>query len=81
MNSIDLIKEFFGWCSVINIAMLFVSTLMIMVLRGFIVKIHAYLTGVSEEDLPRIYLEFLGNYKILIIMFNVVPYVALSIMA
>lgn len=81
MNSIDLIKEFIGWCSVINIAMLFVSTLMIMILRGFIVKIHANLTGVSEEDLPRIYLEFLGNYKILIIMFNVVPYVALSIMA
>lgn len=80
MNSIDLIKEFFGWCSVINIAMLFVSTLMIIMLRGFIAKIHANLTGVSEADLPRIYLEFLGNYKILIIVFNVTPYIALSLM-
>ena len=81
MSSIETVREFLGWCSVINIVMLFISSIMLTIMRSWVIKIHAKTTGVSEEELPRIYLEFLGNYKILIIMFNVVPYVALSIMA
>ena len=80
MNSIETVREFLGWCSVINIAMLFLSTLMLTTMRGWIIKIHSSMTGVSEADLPRIYLEFLGNYKMLIIILNIVPYIALIIM-
>ena len=72
MNSIETIREFLGWCSVVNIGMLVISTVMLPIMRGWVVKLHASTTGVSEAELPRIYLEFLGNYKILIIMFNVV---------
>ena len=81
MNSIETIREFLGWCAVINIGLLLLSTIMLMVMRGWLVMIHAKMTGVSEADLPRLYLEYLGNYKILIIVFNLVPYVALKIMA
>ena len=80
MNSIETVREFLGWCSVINIAMLFLSTLMLTIMRGWIIKIHSSMAGVSETDLPRIYLEFLGNYKMLIIILNIVPYIALRIM-
>lgn len=80
MSSIETIREFLGWCSVVNIGMLVISTVMLTSMRNWIVKIHAGMTGASEAELPRIYLEFLGNYKILIIMFNVVPYIALCIM-
>ena len=80
MNSIETVREFLGWCSVINIAMLFLSTLMLTVMRGWIIKIHSSMTGVSEADLPRIYLGFLGNYKMLIIILNIVPYITLRIM-
>ena len=80
MNSIEITREFLGWCSVINIGMLFLSTIMLTVLRSWIIKIHANLTGVSEAELPRIYLEFLGNYKMLVVVLNFVPYVALQIM-
>ena len=81
MDSIETIREFLGWCSVINLGMLIISTIVLMIMRSWIIKIHASLTGVTEAELPRIYIEYLGNYKILIIMFNVVPYIALSIMA
>ncbi|MDX2506334.1 MAG: hypothetical protein QNL62_17900 [Gammaproteobacteria bacterium] len=80
MNSIETIREFLGWCSVINIGMLLVSTIMLTIMRSWVIKIHASTTGVSEMELPRIYIEFLGNYKILIIMLNVVPYISLSVM-
>ena len=81
MDSIETIREFLGWCSVINIGMLFISTIMLTIMRSWIIKIHASLTGVSEAELPRIYIEYLGNYKILIIIFNVVPYLSLRLMA
>ena len=81
MNSIEMLREFIGWCSVINIGMLFLSTIMLMLMRGWIIKIHAKMTGVSEAELPGIYLQFLGNYKMLIIVLNLVPYIALRIMA
>ena len=80
MNSIETAREFLGWCSVINIGMLLLSTLMLTVMRSWIIKIHANLTGVSEAELPRIYLEFLGNYKMLVVVLNLVPYIALRIM-
>jgi hypothetical protein len=80
MNSIETIREFLGWCSVINIGMLLVSTIMLTIMRSWVIKIHASTTGVSEMELPRIYIEFLGNYKILIIILNVVPYISLSVM-
>ena len=81
MDSIATIREFLGWCSVLNIGLLLLSATVLMTMRGLVVKIHAKMTGVSEADLPRLYLEYLGNYKILIIIFNLVPYFALRIMA
>ena len=81
MNSIEVVREFLGWCSVINIGLLFISTIMLIVMRGWIVNFHAKIMGVSEAELPRIYVEFLGSYKTFIIVFNLVPYIALRIMA
>jgi hypothetical protein len=81
MHYIEMITEFLGWCSVVNIALLFLSIIMLVVMRGWIVRIHAKLSGVSEADLPTIYLQFLGNYKLFILMFNLVPYIALRLSA
>lgn len=80
MNLIELVREFLAWCSVINIGMLLLSTIMLLFMRDWVITIHAKMTGVSEAELPRIYLEFLGNYKMLIIIFNIVPYIVLRIM-
>jgi len=81
MYYIELLREILGWCSVVNIAMLFLSSILLTVMRGWIIKIHAKMSGVSEADLPSIYLQFLGSYKIFILMFNLVPYIALRIAA
>lgn len=80
MNSLDSITTFFGWCSIINIVLLSISTISLVALRGPVSKIHAKIFDVAEMDLSRVYLQFIGNYKMLIIVFNVVPYVALKMM-
>ena len=36
--------------------------------------------GVDEADLPGIYFRYIAQYKILIFVFNLMPYLALRIM-
>jgi len=80
MSSIETLREFLGWCSVINIGVLLLSSTMVVLMRGWIIKLHARMTGMNEEELPVLYFQILGNYKMLIILLNIVPYIALRIM-
>ncbi len=72
--------QFFAWCSAINLGLLIFSSIAIMALRDPIAKLHSRLTGVPEADLPRLYFQFLANFKIAVLVFNLVPYLALRIM-
>ncbi len=75
------ITEFLGWASAINIAILLLSTLALIAMRGGISRIHSQLFGVGEKDLGRAYFQYLAQYKIAIIVLNIAPYVSLKIMA
>ena len=79
--TIDTLTTFLGWCSIINIGLLLISTIMMIVVRDFAIKLHSNLFGVNPEELPLIYLQYLGNYKVAIIILNIVPYIALKVMA
>ena len=79
--TIESLTTFLGWWSVINIAILLFSTLMMIIMRDLAVRIHSRLFRVDPEALPMTYLQYLGNYKIAIIILNIVPYIALRIMA
>lgn len=81
MNDLSTLTTFFGWCSVINIAFLLFCTIMLTICRGFVKPIHAKLSGVDEEGLETIYFNFLANYKLLTMVFSLVPYVALKILS
>ena len=80
MNNIQTLTTFFGWCSAINIGVLFLATIMMMLMRDFVSGMHKRMFGISEADLPALYLQYLGNYKIAIMVFNAVPYIALKLM-
>ena len=71
---------FFGWASAINIVLLMISALFATLFRSFTLKIHTKMFGLKEDDVLKIYFQILGQYKILIIVFNLVPYFALRIM-
>lgn len=80
MITTESLTQFFGWCSVINIALLVFTTVIIMILREPILTIHSKLFNIEEEKLQLLYIQFIALYKIAIIMLNVVPYVALKLM-
>lgn len=79
MNSLEALTSFLGWCTLINIGFLAFSTLMIKVAMDSISKIHSGMFSVPQSELPMLYLQYLSLYKILIMVFNVVPYLALRI--
>ncbi len=80
MNNIEIITEFFGWCSVINMGMLFFSALLVVVFREWLLGIHSKMYKIDSETLSKMYIYYLALYKILIIVFCIVPYFALNLL-
>ena len=81
MLTTETLTEFFGWVSIINIAVLLISSILVVVMRGPIVKIHSRVFGLDQKDLIRAYFQYLAQYKIATIVLSIVPYIALKIMA
>ena len=73
------LTEFFGWCTVINVVLLAFSTLMLVANRKFVLKTHSKMFGISEAELSKTYFNYLAIYKVAVIVFNLVPYLALKI--
>jgi hypothetical protein len=81
MNSIEAIREFFGWCAVINIGLLLLLKIEIFVNRNRIILFFAKLHNIDKSDLSRESLYFFGQSKVATWLFCIVPYFALRIMS
>ena len=81
MMSIEEVTELLGWVSVINIAILLLSTFAVISMRKRITNIHTKLFGLNEKDLGNAYFQYLAQFKIAIIVLNIAPYFALKILA
>ena len=73
------LTAFFKWCTIINIAVFALSTIMILAAPDFIYGAHGQLFHMPREAFDVVLYSFLGLYKIFILAFNLVPYVALRI--
>lgn len=79
MDGVQLLLATLGWCSLINLGMLMVASVVLVFCNGSIRQIHQRWFGLSDEDLQREYFRYLATYKIITLVFNVVPYVSLRI--
>jgi len=73
----DLLISFFGWMAAINIAVFAFSTLMVLIMGDWAFNLHARMFGVEIESVRQIVYSWLGTYKIAILVFSIVPYLAL----
>ncbi len=78
--TIETIRTFLGWCTVINIGLLMLSSIFVIAIRGTASRIHGKMFNLDEKYLSQAYFQFLAQYKIAIIVFTVVPYFALKVM-
>lgn len=73
------LTSLFGWMLLINAGIYTFAAGMIIFARDFAVGIEARITGVPEAEWPKLFMDYLSRYKIAIIMFNLVPWLALLI--
>lgn len=79
--TVETLMAFFGWMALINIGVLLFSTLSTALLRTSGHKIHSALFKLSADELDKIYFQYLGLYKILTLIFTIVPYFALRVIS
>ena len=79
MSSEQLVLAVLGWCTVFNMGVLVFSSLALVCCGGPIARLHHKWFGISEAELKREYFRYLANYKILTLILNLVPYLALRL--
>ena len=73
------LRSFFLWCTIINTALLLLSFLLCVSAADWAYRMQNKLFPTSRETRNVILCCFFGLYKTFILMFNLVPYIALSI--
>ena len=76
---IDTLTDFLKYCTIINFIFLILPTIMIMMKPDLIYNIHTKCgiwEGSKEAHKQAVY-SILGNYKIIVFVFNAVPYFVL----
>ncbi|NOD78222.1 MULTISPECIES: DUF6868 family protein [unclassified Ruegeria] len=76
----EFLTTFFGWMAALNIAVLLFTTVMVLLLQDWIAGIHGKLFQMEQPDVKRAYFRYLANYKILTLVFCIVPWLALKLM-
>lgn len=79
--NLEQITHFLGWCAIINICILAISTLFLVAATGPIANLQAKLFGISTEQSKISAYNYLANYKIAVLAFNITPYLALRMVA
>lgn len=78
---IELIREFLGWCTVLNCGIFALSLMAFVLLKDRGIAIHSAMFNLEEASVRNAWYLYLGYYKLALIVFNIVPYFALVIMS
>lgn len=76
---ITVIKAFFFWCTLINVALLVISFMFCAFAGDWIYQMHSKWYPIPREAFNVAIYCFVGLFKIFVIVFNFVPWIALVI--
>jgi len=76
---IQTLTTFFMWCTILNFALLSLSSLMCICAGDWVYRIHSKWFSIPREVFNVAIYSFIGLYKVLVFVFNLIPYVALLI--
>ena len=77
--TIDMIREALLWCFVINMGLLLWWFLFLTLAHDWVYRFHSKWFKLSVESFDTIHYAGLAFFKIAIFVFNIVPYLALTI--
>jgi len=76
---IEVLTRFFMWCTILNVGLLVFSFLMVVFAGDFMYRAHSKWFPMPRETFNVVLYSFIGAYKIVVYVFNIVPWVALAI--
>ena len=76
---IDTVRAFFMWCTILNGALLVLSSVICACAGDWVYRMHSKWFTISREAFNVAIYCFIGLFKVLVLVFNLVPYVALII--
>ena len=74
-----MLTRFFMWCSILNTSLLAVSFLILAFAGDWVYRIHGKWFTMPRETFNVVLYSFVGVYKIIVIVFNIIPWMALAI--
>jgi hypothetical protein len=81
MEDISTITAFLGWCAVINLGIYLFTVIVLTLFKAPVKNLHSKLTGVPLEKLDELYFNYLGHFKLAIILLSITPYIALKVLS
>jgi hypothetical protein len=77
---IIVVRTFFLWCTIINVGLLILTGLIFTLGREFVYRIQSRWYPMPKESFNVVIYAFIGFFKVVVIVFNLVPLVALTIL-
>ena len=77
--TVESITAVLGWCTLINFALLIWWFFFIAVAHDWTRRLHSKWFKLSPEQFDSIHYSLMGLFKMGVILFNLVPYLALRI--
>ena len=77
---IQTLRTFFMWCTIINGSVFLIWTIFFITTPNLIYRLQNKLFPIPRENYDIILYSFLGLFKLIFIVFNLTPYIALVIM-
>lgn len=76
---LQTLQTFLGWCVILNFAVMMYLFVVVVLAGDWIHRLYGRWFPMSREAFYLTMYAFLGVYKMLVIAFNVVPYLVLAL--
>ncbi|MGA9572383.1 MAG: DUF6868 family protein [Lysobacterales bacterium] len=76
---VQTLTSFFMWCTIINAGLLLFMTLIFMSIPDLAYRLQSRFIPVSRETFHVVFYSFIGFFKAIVLVFNLVPWLALLI--
>lgn len=76
---INTFRSFFMWCTIINGSLLLLSFVILASAGDWVYRMHTRWFALPRETFDTVIYCFMGFFKIIYLLFNLVPYIALVI--
>ena len=77
--TLEVFTSFLAWCTLVNFVFLLFWFFFLTAAGGWTRRMHGKWFGLSDEAFTAVHYKMLADFKLLWVMFNLTPYLALRL--